>query len=363
MSQFGYGSGGYLTRFEDFYKSSSDDSEDEDESKSKIQKIPPPVPSSSFKNVASLEDNKEDVFKQEAHYYSESDDDDDNEGEIRDPLVSDEGALPSKDWVPLSNDDLKMTIKPPKNFKGYQEGAYPENVEELKEEEDNEDKTFSNDYADVCKFKCNLCGLDIDSEKLRSHINNNHDNTEGVDNELDSNRPYSIKNYHKCGLCNKTLLFTRVRLRYHIINEHNMAIQDYNEQFMAKRGAVKRFRRGSGDTGDGGENDVDPSTVDEADISNDYADIMKILCKICNKHVEKDNFRFIHLKKHGMDVADYKVSYGDPVPVKNTYHREYLIFSSKLLVTFYAVTRMSHLSDNLLVHPKQIGWTSCQTQD
>lgn len=325
MSQFGYGSGGYLTRFEDFYKSSSDDSEDEDESKSKIQKIPPPVPSSSFKNLASLEDNKEDVFKQEAHYYSESDDDEDNEGEIRDPLVSDEGALPSKDWVPLSNDDLKMTIKPPKNFKGYQEGAYPENVEELKEEEDNEDKTFSNDYADVCKFKCNLCGLDIDSEKLRSHINNNHDNTEGVDNELDSNRPYSIKNYHKCGLCNKTLLFTRVRLRYHIINEHNMAIQDYNEQFMAKRGAVKRFRRGSGDTAEGGENDVDPSTVDEADISNDYADIMKILCKICNKHVEKDNFRFIHLKKHGMDVADYKVSYGDPVPVKNSYHREYLV--------------------------------------
>ncbi len=322
MTQYGYGTGGYLTRFEDFYKSSSDDSEDEDESKSKIKKIPPPVPGSSFPNVASLEDNKDAVFKQEEHYYSESDDDD-NEGEIRDPLISDEGVLPSKDWVPLSNDDLKMTIKPPKDFKGYKEGAYPQNVEELQEEDNDEDKTFSNDYVEVCKFKCNLCGLDIDTEKLRSHINNNHDNTVGVDNELDSNRPYSIKNFHKCGICNKTLLFTRVRLRYHIINEHNMAIQDYNEQFMANRGTSKRFRRGSGDTGEGGENDVDPSTVDEADISNDYADIMKILCKICNKLVEKDNFRFIHLKKHGMDVADYKVSYGDPVPVKNSYHREY----------------------------------------
>merc|ERR1719232_1241464 len=112
---------------------------------------------------------------------------------------------------------------------------------------------------------------------------------------------------------------------------------------MAKRGAVKRFRRGSGDTGEGGENDVDPSTVDEADISNDYADIMKILCKICNKHVEKDNFRFIHLKKHGMDVADYKVSYGDPVPVKNTYHR------CHICQTIFSFTR-SRLAGHLARH-------------
>ena len=317
MSQLGYGSGGYLTRFEDFYKSSSDDSDNEEASKAKIQKIvPTPVPSSSFPNVASLEDNKEAVFKQEEHYYSESDDDDYNEEQ--DPLGNDDGVSPSKDWIPLSNDDLKMTIKTPKNFKGYKKGTYPATAEELQEEDDDEDKTFSNNYADVCKFKCKLCDLDFESEKLRSHINTAHDKKDGVDHELDSNRPYSVKTYHKCGLCHKTLLFTRVRLRYHIINEHNMAIQDYNAQFMVnsnKPKVKKRLRKASG------ENDPDPSTVDEADISNDYADIQKIMCKICNKLIEMDSFRFSHLKKHGMDMADYKVSYGDPVPIKNTYHR------------------------------------------
>ena len=37
--------------------------------------------------------------------------------------------------------------------------------------------------------------------------------------------------------------------------------------------------------------DVDPSTVKEEEIRSDYADIVKIDCKICNKAIEKDTFR------------------------------------------------------------------------
>ena len=37
MAQYGYGSGGYLTRFEDYYKS-SDESDDEDDTKD-VQKV------------------------------------------------------------------------------------------------------------------------------------------------------------------------------------------------------------------------------------------------------------------------------------------------------------------------------------
>ena len=32
----------------------------------------------------------------------------------------------------------------------------------------------------------------------------------------------------------------------------------------------------------------------------------------------------MHLKQHGMDLSDYKVSYGEPVLVKNRYHRCHL---------------------------------------
>ena len=312
MSHFGYGSGGYLTRFEDYYKSSSDESDEDDEPQQN--------------NLLSLgsRSNSNDVFTNNDHetqttlfnpeqFYDSEDEEDavftpgfveDYQSETvvqtssEQQSVMEEVLIPSKDWTPMDLNDLKMTIKPPKNFKGYQEGAYPENVDaHLDDDDDDPDKVFSNDYADVCKFRCNLCDLDIDTEKIRSHINSNHDSSALADTELDSNRPYSVKTFHKCGVCGKTLLFTRIRLRYHIINDHNMSMQEYNDKFITRRVSrhVSRQRRFSGNTGDdgwdGGEGDVDPSTVQEEDISNDYADIVKIECKICNKNIEKDNFR------------------------------------------------------------------------
>ena len=55
-----------------------------------------------------------------------------------------------------------------------------------------------------------------------------------------------------------------------------------------------RVRRASGNNAESieyGDNDVDPATVKEEEISSDYADIVKIHCKICEKPIEKDNFR------------------------------------------------------------------------
>ena len=80
-------------------------------------------------------------------------------------VINEEVLAPSKDWVPSVLNDLKLTIKPPKDFKGYQEGAYPENVEE-QQEEDDESKTFSNDYADVCKFR-SVLKMDTRSDILQ----------------------------------------------------------------------------------------------------------------------------------------------------------------------------------------------------
>ena len=39
---------------------------------------------------------------------------------------------------------------------------------------------------------------------------------------------------------------------------------------------------------------ISVNTVKEEEISNDYADIVKIVCKICNKSIEKDNFRWVN---------------------------------------------------------------------
>ena len=230
-----------MTRFEDYYKSSSDESDDEEES--------PITRNITPAQIVPEVGHTETVFNPEEFYDSEEDEDNFSEEFDTTDLqegtyhVIEEIVAPSKDWVPMDLNDLKMTIKPPKSFKGYQEGAYPQDVDEQHEveDDDNEEKVFSNDYADVCKFKCTLCGLDIDTEKIRSHINTNHESSQLVDNELDSNRPYSVKTYHKCGVCGKNLLFTRVRLRYHIINDHNMSVQDYNDQFMTRKGNILKY--------------------------------------------------------------------------------------------------------------------------
>ena len=307
MAQYGYGSGGYLTRFEDYYKSSSDESDDEGDKKAAT-------------NVNSLEPSLDPRFD---HYKSDDDDDDGVKKEItsteslqasfdiskyileesededglvereRKPQIRPEEPLSGaeKDWVPQSLNDLKMTIKPPKNFKGYDEEAYQDNFEE--DGEDTGNRVFSNDYADVCKYKCPVCSLDIDTEKLKSHINSNHDGERLADTEPDT-RQYSRETWHKCGLCHKALLFTRGKLRYHLNTDHGLSVHEYNDKFMTKHVRPSRGRRGSGEpdgAADGGETDVDPATVKEEEISNDYADIVKIVCKICNKSIEKDNFR------------------------------------------------------------------------
>jgi len=310
---------GYLTRFEDYYKSSDesgDESDDEERKEFGTAKYGPEV---------NLSYQEEDEFE-------ESDDD----GRVDDGMVEDKAdsdwTPEERDFVPESLVDLKLKIKLPKNYKGYDEDAFNEDFDD-EEGEDAGSRVYSNDYSEVCKFKCGVCGLEIDTEKLKSHMNSNHDpiavsESEGGGGE--GKRPYDVKTWHRCGICGKAVVFTRVRLRYHVISEHSMAIQDYNEQYMVKRGGRGRRPSGGGrgrrpsgvgSEGGDGEADVDPRTVRPEDISNDYADIVKIECRICGKRVEKDNFRFMHLKQHGMDLSDYKVSYGEPVVVKNKYHK------------------------------------------
>jgi len=332
---------GYLTRFEDYYKSSDESGDESDDEKKKdfgTERYGPNV----------------DRIGPEDDEFAESEDED-RIDKIH-PVNGDVDWSPEEkgDWVPQSLVDLKMKIKPPKNFKGYNGVAFQvesddedddsENkvysndyngvafqVESDDEDDDSENKVYSNDYNEVCKFRCGVCGLNIDTEKYKNHINTNHDPSEVVEVDYgDSKRPYDVKTWHRCGICGKSVVFTRVRLRYHVITDHSMAIQDYNDEYMVKRGGGRpgrpfgsRSRKPSGVGSEGGDcdGDVDPRTVHPDDISDDYADIVKIECNICGKRVEKDNFRFMHLKQHGMDMSDYKVSYGEPSVVKNKYHK------------------------------------------
>merc|ERR1719219_3286673 len=115
MAQYGYGSGGYLTRFEDYYKS-SDESDDEGVNKD-------------VKGTESLTAS----FDISKYILEESEDEDGLVERERKPQIPPDDQLSGaeKDWVPQSLNDLKMTIKPPKNFKGYDEEAYQGNSKKM----------------------------------------------------------------------------------------------------------------------------------------------------------------------------------------------------------------------------------------
>ena len=79
----------------------------------------------------------------------------------------------------------------------------------------------------------------------------------------------------------------------------------------------KRRRRGDEEVGSIEQcNDFDIESIDEADISNCYRDLVKADCKICGGAFELDLLNS-HLVQHGMDVDDYIRAYINPSIIRN----------------------------------------------
>merc|ERR1712013_845968 len=116
-----------------------------------------------------------------------SDDDDEEKGEEgkdehdedeEEEVDSDDDWSPEDlDFVPEDLTDLKMRIKVTGTGKGRR-GEKPTRdlrAEAAEDESDEEDeRVFSNNYNDVCKFACNNCGDEVDSDKLKKHMTEVH---------------------------------------------------------------------------------------------------------------------------------------------------------------------------------------------
>ena len=139
---------------------------------------------------------------------SEDDEEEDEEGEGEDD-ESDGGWSPEdRDFVPEDLTDLKMRIKVTGSRK-RRKGGKPtrdlraEAAEEESEEED--ERVFSNNYSEVCKFSCNVCGEEVDSDQLKKHMANLHsDVADQVEEGLDGGgKRFHKKTWHRCGICGK----------------------------------------------------------------------------------------------------------------------------------------------------------------
>ena len=161
----------------------------------------------------------------------------------------------------------------------------------IEKSDQDKERVFSTDYDDVCQYKCPLCSKDIDADKLSSHLSSSHPGGKGWLSGV-----YSRETWHRCGICQKVLLFTRLKLRYHVISEHGLHIKEYNEKFMRRNGRLGGGRDESktsslAEPEAATESFLDPSAVSKNQISDDYADLLKTVCKICSKAVEMDKFR------------------------------------------------------------------------
>ena len=143
---------------------------------------------------------------------SEDDEEEDEEGG-EDDEESDGGWSPEdRDFVPEDLTDLKMRIKVTgSSLKGKRrrKGLKPgrdlraEAAENESEEED--ERVFSNNYSEVCKFSCNVCGEQVDSDQLKKHMTRQHGGSadqleEGLDG---GGKRFDKKTWHRCGICGK----------------------------------------------------------------------------------------------------------------------------------------------------------------
>ena len=70
-----------------------------------------------------------------------------------------------------------------------------------------------------------------------------------ADSELEG-RQFSKETWHRCQICNKAILFTRGKLHYHLVSEHGVSVQEYNDKFMRKI-CPSSARRGPGEADSG----------------------------------------------------------------------------------------------------------------
>ena len=246
MSNYGYGSGNYLTNFEDYYKS-SEDSEEEGDRVGVKDKAP--------------------VDSDSSRYYTESEEED------------------RQSYQGITKEEQRKFMIKAKPLESLR-GPGVKKCSQAQESVNDGEKVFSIDYGEVCQYKCPLCSMHIDTDKLSSHLNTSH---VGVGRGNTDLRPseYSRETWHRCGLCQKAMLFTRLKVRYHVISEHGVSIKDYNEKFMKRTGRLLLRNDSPVEAGA----DLDPSSVSKDQISDDYSDLLKTVCKICNKTVEMDKFR------------------------------------------------------------------------
>ena len=155
---------------------------------------------------------------------SEDDDEEMDEEGGEDDEESDGGWSPEdRDFVPEDLTDLKMRIKvtgsgkPGKKWR--KKGGKPtrdlraEAAEEESEEEEDE-RVFSNNYSEVCKFSCNICGEEVDSDQLKKHMSRVHAGAaddEGEEGAEGGWKRYHKKTWHRCGICGKQVKNTAER--------------------------------------------------------------------------------------------------------------------------------------------------------
>ena len=142
---------------------------------------------------------------------SEDDEEEDEEGgDYEDD--SDGGWSPEdRDFVPEDLTDLKMRIKVTGSSKTRKQrkGGKPtrdlraEAAEDESEEED--ERVFSNNYNEVCKFSCNICGEEVDSDQLSKHMTRLHSDAADQREEglAGGGKHFHKKTWHRCGICGK----------------------------------------------------------------------------------------------------------------------------------------------------------------
>ena len=113
------------------------------------------------------------------------------------------------------------------------------------EKENQLDVRFSNDMRDACKTICQICKAPVFLTTLRGHTRSRHNVTIDEYKKVYGNHRNNIieKVYHKCAICQKTVLLDSDEISHHLKRNHAITHKNYNAEYMVTKNKEKNIQK------------------------------------------------------------------------------------------------------------------------
>ena len=110
----------------------------------------------------------------------------------------------------------------------------------LKNRKESNDETYTDDINQVCKIRCQVCEKKIVMSNMNKHITEVHCLEVNEYKEFYGYQNIVQKTYHRCGVCQRVLLFDILEIGAHLKKQkHTISLKEYSSRFLVNSVKIK----------------------------------------------------------------------------------------------------------------------------